>query len=140
MVLFKMINKGIFAEINGCVSTGKEANVYHAVCDDGKELAVKIFKTSILVYKDRSRFVEGDYRFDHRHKLSKSNPRKMVKLWAEKEMRNLARLSSAGILCPAPIFLQMHVLVMTFIGQQGLAAPRLKDATLSQNRAGILYR
>lgn len=30
MVLFKMLNRGVFSEINGCVSTGKEANVYHA--------------------------------------------------------------------------------------------------------------
>lgn len=24
MILFKMLNKGVFSEINGCVSTGKE--------------------------------------------------------------------------------------------------------------------
>jgi hypothetical protein len=33
--------------------------------------------------------VQGDFRF--RHGYSKSNPRKMVKTWAEKEMRNLMR-------------------------------------------------
>ena len=31
MILFKMLSREIFSEINGCVSTGKEANVYHAV-------------------------------------------------------------------------------------------------------------
>jgi serine/threonine-protein kinase RIO1 len=25
-----MLNRGLFADINGCISTGKEANVYHA--------------------------------------------------------------------------------------------------------------
>ena len=25
-----MLNTGLFKEINGCLSTGKEANVYHA--------------------------------------------------------------------------------------------------------------
>ena len=31
MILFKMLSREVFSEINGCVSTGKEANVYHAV-------------------------------------------------------------------------------------------------------------
>jgi len=50
----------------------------------------------------------------------------MVKTWAEKEMRNLARLRAAGIPAPAPLLLRMHVLVMEFIGDDGVAAPRLK--------------
>jgi RIO-like serine/threonine protein kinase len=50
----------------------------------------------------------------------------MVKTWAEKEMRNLARLRAAGIPAPAPLLLRMHVLVMDFIGDDGVAAPRLK--------------
>ena len=43
-------------QINGCVSTGKEANVYHASAPGGAELAVKVYKTSILVFKDRDRW------------------------------------------------------------------------------------
>lgn len=38
-----------------CVSTGKEANVYHAAAADKSEMAIKIYKTSILVFKDRDR-------------------------------------------------------------------------------------
>lgn len=128
MVLFKMLNRGLFAEINGCVSTGKEANVYHASGADGKDLAIKIYKTSILVFKDRDRYVSGDFRF--RNGYCKSNPRKMVTMWAEKEMRNLMRLKAAGINAPTPLQLRMHVLVMEFIGEGGVAAPRLRDAGL----------
>lgn len=50
-----MLNSGLFSELNGCVSTGKEANVYQAGTEDGKDLAVKIYKTSILTFKDRDR-------------------------------------------------------------------------------------
>ncbi len=39
-----------------------------------------------------------------------------VKTWAEKEMRNLKRLWVAGVPCPEPVLLRMHVLLMTFIG------------------------
>ncbi|CAH9143820.1 unnamed protein product [Cuscuta epithymum] len=132
MVLFKMLNRGFFNDINGCISTGKEANVYHATKSDGQELAIKIYKTSILVFKDRDRYVQGDYRF--RYGYCKHNPRKMVKTWAEKEMRNLMRLKAAGIRCPTPIILKLHVLVMEFIGKGGWAAPRLKDAALPLDR------
>ena len=69
------------------------------------------------------RYVSGDPRF---RSYSKSNPRKMVKMWAEKEMRNLARLHAAGIRCPKPHMLRLHVLVMDFIGLDGVAALRLK--------------
>lgn len=137
MVLFKMLNKGIFSEINGCVSTGKEANVYHASGGDGTDLAIKVYKTSILVFKDRDRYVSGDFRF--RFGYCKSNPRKMVKMWAEKEMRNLARLRAAGIRAPAPVLLRMHVLVMEFIGTEGVAAPRLRDANLPPTRMRGAY-
>ncbi len=66
----------------------------------------------------------GDFRF--RGGYCKSNPRKMVALWAEKEFRNLARLRGAGVRCPAPVHLRAHVLVMDFVGCHGVAAPRLK--------------
>lgn len=137
MVLFKMLNRGIFNDINGCISTGKEANVYHATKPDGQELAIKVYKTSVLVFKDRDRYVQGDYRF--RYGYCKHNPRKMVKTWAEKEMRNLMRLKAAGIRCPTPILLRLHVLVMEFIGEGGWAAPRLKDAALSLDKLRECY-
>eukprot|EP00897_Mesotaenium_endlicherianum_P010349 jgi/Mesen1/9342/ME000061S08781 len=110
MVLFKLLNRGVFSDIHGCLSTGKEANVYHATAEKGehKELAIKVYKTSILVFKDRERYVQGDFRF--RHGYSKHNPRKMVKTWAEKEFRNLSRLRAAGINCPVPVLLRLHIL------------------------------
>ena len=88
-ILYQMLNRGQLKEMNGCISTGKEANVYHAVDSHDKELAIKIYKTSILIFKDRERYVAGDFRF--RHGFNKSNPRKMVAMWAEKERRNLGR-------------------------------------------------
>ena len=69
--------------------------MYHAIGANGKELAVKIYKTSILVFKDRERYVAGDFRF--RHGFNKSNPRKMVAMWAEKERRNLGRFHRTHI-------------------------------------------
>ena len=135
MILLQMINRNVVSEIHGCLSTGKEANVYDAISlpeekEDADSIpqhrAIKVYKTSILVFKDRQKYVEGEFRF--RKGYNKSNNRAMVKVWAEKEMRNLRRIYAAGIPCPEPIQLRLHVLVMGFVGNsRGIAAPRLKD-------------
>ncbi|KIK27560.1 hypothetical protein PISMIDRAFT_92999 [Pisolithus microcarpus 441] len=138
LILFKMIGRGLIQEVNGCVSTGKEANVYHALTSDNNHLALKIYKTSILVFKDRDRYVTGEHRF--RHGYSR-NPRKMVRLWAEKEMRNLKRLVAAGIYCPDPVEVKENVLVMKFLGdKEGWASPRLKDAEIPSTDYQELYQ
>lgn len=137
MILFKMLNRGMITEINGCISTGKEANVYHATSKTGEDFAIKIYKTSILVFKDRDKYVSGEFRF--RHGYSRHNPRKMVQTWAEKEMRNLTRMHSAGLDVPKPILLRSHVLVMGFVGKDGWPAPKLKDVEMSTSKARELY-
>lgn len=140
IILFKLLNRGLVAQINGCVSTGKEANVYHATAgtDGAPDRAIKIYKTSILVFKDRDRYVTGEFRF--RSGYCSSNPRKMVRTWAEKEMRNLSRIYAAGLPCPKPIVLRSHVLVMDFVGKDGWPAPKLKDVALSESKTRELYR
>jgi RIO kinase 1 len=149
MILFKLLNRGFIYEINGCISTGKEANVYHCTGRgaEGEEVgaerelehrAIKIYKTSILVFKDRDKYVSGEFRF--RQGYGRKNPRKMVQTWAEKEMRNLLRIHGAGLPCPRPLLLRSHVLLMEFLGRDGWPAPRLKDAQLSESKARELYR
>ena len=131
-------------------TVGKEANVYHCTGrggdgEDGEggsllphHRAIKIYKTSILVFKDRDKYVSGEFRF--RQGYGRKNPRKMVQTWAEKEMRNLVRLHGAGVPSPKPLLLRSHVLLMEFLGRDGWPAPRLKDAALSESKARELYR
>ncbi|ATY60571.1 serine threonine-kinase RIO1 [Cordyceps militaris] len=135
MILLQMINRGFVSEVHGAISTGKEANVYGAVhIDDATgaptHRAIKVYKTAILVFKDRERYITGEHRF--RGGFDKGNNRKMVKLWAEKEYRNLRRIHAARIPCPEPLALKLHVLVMGFLGDhKGWAYPRLRDAVLT---------
>jgi RIO kinase 1 len=147
LVIFKLIKSGHFAQINGCISTGKEANVYYcenrvlsgeASKSTHAALALKIFKTSILVFKDRDKYVAGEFRF--RRGYAKSNPRKMVKMWAEKEFRNLLRLRRGGVRAPEPVAVRAHLLLMEFLGADGWPSPRLKDAQLSSARLAKCYR
>ncbi len=158
LILFRLLSTGVFEKIDGCLSTGKEANVYYAKagkanindgflkeaeieagadCAPVPDYAVKIYKTSILVFKDRDKYVAGEHRW--RKGYCKSNPRKMVKVWAEKEMRNYRRLYAANIPCPKPILLKSHVLIMEFLGEDGWPSRRLKDAQLSERRLRQAY-
>ena len=135
-IIEKYKKRGQITEFNGCVATGKEANVYHARgrgikeetegLDKNRELAIKIYKTSILVFKDRERYITGEFRF--RNGYCKSNPRKMVSVWCEKEIRNLKRIRQKGIKCPEPFDFKSNLIMMEFIGKDGVAAPRLKDS------------
>ena len=155
IIIHKLIQNNKIEQLYGCISTGKEANVYRAEgrCKDftqlemipkedpNMEFAVKIFKTSILVFKDRERYVSGEFRFRKGH--CKGNPRKKVKLWAEKEVRNLKRICMSGkIRAPWPYFLKNNVIAMEFIGHNAVAAPRLKDAIIGSedvNEIAHLY-
>ncbi|KAI5465316.1 RIO1 family-domain-containing protein [Mariannaea sp. PMI_226] len=134
MILLQMINRGTVSEVHGAISTGKEANVYGSVLYDEKtgetiHRAIKVYKTAILSFKDRERYITGEHRF--KSGFDKGNNRKMVQLWAEKEFRNLRRIHNAGIPCPEPLNLKLHVLAMGFLGdKKGWAYPRLRDAVL----------
>ena len=137
IILFKLINKGFIEELHGSISRGKEANVFYATSTLNGEYAIKIYKTSILTFKKRRKYIEGEFRF---RKLNySSNPRKLIKLWAEKEMRNLSRLVQCEINCPKPLFLKNNVLVMQFIGENGKAAKTLKNYDLNEKQAREFY-
>ncbi|CDR94334.1 serine/threonine protein kinase, putative [Babesia bigemina] len=89
-------------------------------------VAIKVYKTSILVFKDRSRYIEGEFRF-RRAYLGTKNPRKMVAQWAEKEFRNLRRIALSGLYSPIPIALKDHVLVMDLILDGSAVAPKVEN-------------
>ena len=49
------------------------------------------------------------------------------------------RLHEGGISCPEVVLLRKHVLIMSFIGQDQRPAPKLKEATLTQEEMTTAY-
>lgn len=144
MSLFKLINKGTLEVITGIISTGKESIILHAdggVDNKGvalpKNCAIKIFKTILTDFKNRVEYIEGDFRF--KGKNSKNNS-KMLNLWAEKEKNNLLRMRKAGILCPDVVLLKSNFLIMSFIGNDNIPAPKLKHAVLDKAQINQAYK
>jgi len=103
------------------------------------EFAVKVFKTTLNEFKNRLEYVKGDYRFRDVDSLTNQNPRKVVKIWAEKEIRNLSRVRKAGIPCPFPVRLVNNVLVMEFIGKDCFPAPQLREVEMTEKRCLKCY-
>lgn len=136
LMLQKLINADVLTTLNGAISTGKESVVFHATHNE-REYAVKIFKTTLNEFKNRQRYVEGEHRFRSQHK--RQNPRRLIRLWAEKELRNLKRCQNAGIRCPEALLLKKHVLVLAFVGKDGTAAPKLRDAGLTGDKLRAAY-
>nr|XP_042903072.1 serine/threonine-protein kinase RIO3 [Parasteatoda tepidariorum] len=102
-----------------------------------REFAIKVFKTTLNEFINRDQYIKDDHRFKYR--FSKQNPRKVIHMWAEKEMRNLLRMKEANISCPEVIALKKHVLVMTFIGKDMLPAPKLRDVDLPFEDMTIIF-
>jgi RIO kinase 1 len=124
LIVFDLLNDGILYEVNGVVSSGKEARVYWGKTKDGKDLAVKIYLTSSAEFKKGMlKYIEGDPRF----KNIKRDTRGLIAVWAQKEFRNLEESCQANVRVPKPVIVKSNVLVMEFIGKDGNSAPSLKE-------------
>lgn len=125
MVVFDLLNTGIIYEVNGVVSSGKEARIYWGKNKEGKDLAVKIYLTSSAEFKKGMlKYIEGDPRF----KNIKRDTRSLIATWAQKEFRNLEEACQAKVRVPKPVVVRSNVLVMEFIGKDGVSAPLLREA------------
>ena len=124
MVIYQLLNSGILYELNGVVNAGKEARVYWGKTKEGKDLAVKIYLTASAEFKKGMlKYIEGDYRF----KGVKRDTRSLIFTWAQKEFRNLEQASRAKVRVPKPIAVKNNVVVMEFIGKDGVNAASLKE-------------
>lgn len=138
--LSKLETNGFLGKLGMCISTGKEANVYESFsADGGQRLAVKVYKTMVTNFKDRTDYIQGDFRFKRVGRQVRTNPHKITALWAEKEFRNLKRMKEAGILCPEAVKVKENILVMGMLGRSGRAFPRLRDVRLGPKEASNVY-
>lgn len=153
-ILRRLKERGKLFDLSGAFSSGKEANIYTAKCSnsliskfiqnsndvdliipENVPVVLKIYKTSTMMFKDRTRYIIDEQRFKS---FCTSNSRKLIKLWSEKEVRNLKRIAKQNILCPVPLYLKKSILIMTMIGDES-PAPKLKDVNLSLEKWQTVY-
>ncbi|MGQ9507668.1 MAG: serine protein kinase RIO [Candidatus Bathycorpusculaceae bacterium] len=124
MVIYDFLNKGTIDEIHGVVKAGKESRVYWGRDREGNELAIKIYLTvSAEFRKGMLKYIEGDPRF----KGVRHDTRSLIFAWAQKEFKNLELATLAGVRVPKPIAVKNNVLIMEFIGENGVSALSMKE-------------
>src|SRR5574340_884865 len=89
MALYELSRKGYIDAMGGSVSTGKEANIFHAVAkqNDTVEIAVKIYMISTANFNAMREYIIGDPRFTG----VKQTRKDIILAWAKKEFKNLKR-------------------------------------------------
>ncbi len=131
MTVYDVLNKGTIAEIYGAVKAGKESRIYWGKDQKGRELAIKIYLTTSSEFRrGMLPYIEGDPRFAH----VRRDTRSLVYAWAQKEFKNLQRGHEVGVTVPEPMAARNNVLIMEFIGENGVSAPLLKEMELKNPR------
>lgn len=119
--LYRLSNKGFFSAIGGALSTGKEADVFHADRDDG-DVAIKVYRTAAMSFKTMRETLLSDPRVEG---LGRSS-RDVVYRWTQREYGNLQRAAD-HVRVPEPLAVEKNVLVMEFIGEDERRAPSLLE-------------
>ncbi len=134
--LYSLSSNGVIKALGGSISTGKEANVFHALGPEDAELAIKIYRIKTSDFKAMQDYIIGDHRFTHVRRTKKD----LVFAWTKKEFRNLARARKAQVRVPEPIRYKQNVLVMEFMGKDGVAFPLLKYAAAHVHNIDDTYK
>ena len=127
LALSKIIEKGIFNKLDYLISMGKEANVYRAKASD-EFVAVKIYKKETARFFRRHSYIIGDPRFPSVPKTE----RELVNAFASKEFKNLKVAYKANVPAPIPLYHYKNVVVMSFLGKEGLPYPRMVDGVVEK--------
>ncbi len=120
--LSKLIKKGIVETVENPISTGKEANVFRAKTADGIFVAIKIYKVETTHFFRRKTYLQGDPRFEK----IKHNEKEIVKAFARKEFKNLEICKKAGVNSPRAYYVLDNIIVMEFLGEEGLPYPTME--------------
>jgi RIO kinase 1 len=123
--IYKLVQDGHIEAFGGPISTGKEANVYEALGEEG-DIAVKIYRINASDFQHMREYLDGDPRFEG----IGNDKGKVVLAWTRKEFANLERARAAGVRVPKPIAVERNVLAMELVGLVEDRARRLAEVSV----------
>ena len=130
--VYKLITQGHFEGLESPISIGKESNVFSALKKDGTRVMVKIYRLETCDFNRMYDYLKYDARFTN----LKKGKRNIIFLWVQREYRNLLKAREANVNVPTPLAFLNNVLVLEFIGDDRVIAPKLKD-TMPKNPLGF---
>jgi RIO kinase 1 len=126
MTLSKLLQGGKLASLESVIKQGKESLVL-AGQGEKAPVAIKVYAVEAANFRRMQPYLEGDPRF----KGLRGDRASTIRAWAMKEFKNLMRARDAGVSCPEPITVRDNVLILSFVGDYPLPAPRLTDSDIS---------
>lgn len=123
--LYELVRRLRIKRVLGAISSGKEARIFPAITATGEYYALKVYLTFTREFKKSIwKYIIGDPRFEDERVTS---TRRLMSLWCRKEYKNLSKMFEAGVSVPRPVAYKDNILVMSFIGEEGVPAPLLKE-------------
>ncbi|WP_193164115.1 PA4780 family RIO1-like protein kinase [Microbulbifer hainanensis] len=136
-----LVDDGMVDEVMAQLMSGKEAQVYVVRCG-GSLRCAKVFKEAKQrSFKQAVQYQEGRKMRNSRRaramsKKTRYGQKEQEQAWLSAEVDALYRLASAGVRVPQPYGFVDGVLLMELVADdEGYAAPRLDDVTLSAEQA-----
>jgi len=120
--MHKLMKQGHITEIKGVIKQGKESVVLNGLQGE-RPIAIKVYAIEAANFKRMWPYLAEDPRFGN----IKPDKRSVITAWARKEFKNLERAAKAGVSCPEPLAVRDNVLVMSFLGDDFVPAPRLTE-------------
>jgi RIO kinase 1 len=121
MAIYTLMKKGFIRTIESTIKEGKESVVVSAKDKNGNWLAMKIYKVYHCDFKNMWKYLISDHRFE---RIRKDRWHVVIN-WAKREFKNMKIAFEAGVSLPKPIAINQNILVMSFIGENGIPAPTL---------------
>lgn len=136
-----LVDDGFVDKVLRQLMSGKEATVYVVECGDEircakvyKEASKRSFKQAVLYNEGRK--VRNGRRARAMEKNSKFGREQQESVWQTAEVDALYKLADAGVRVPQPFGCFEGVLLMELItDEEGFAAPRLNDVSMSEEQA-----
>jgi RIO kinase 1 len=122
MTLYRLTDKNEIS-VKSILEEGKEAVVLSGIKKQGEWVAIKVYRTEACDFKTMWKYLIEDPRFSGINKKT----RRVVNKWCQREFKNMKIAQRAGVNCPKPMDYKENVLIMSFIGDNGIFAPRLID-------------
>ncbi len=127
MTIYSLMNKGYIQDIFGALRSGKESKLYWGRDTENIDIALKIYLTTSSEFKKgMQKYIDADRRFQQIDRSTKS----LIYLWARKEFDNLKDAQESGVNVPKRIAIEKNILIMEFIGENGVPAPLLRESNL----------
>jgi len=136
MAIFKLMKRGFIKTLESTVKEGKESVVVAARDRCENWVAVKIYRVEHCDFKNMWKYLVSDHRFE---RIRKDRWHVVIN-WAKREFKNMKIAFEADVNVPRPIAVYENILVMSFVGEDGIPAPTLAQLEREELNWDEIYK